>query len=459
MRITGTHVYTLLRCPHATALDLHEDRAKRRPVTEVEEFVRQRGRTWEAEVVEALGYVEPDYPRGAWDEGASRTAALLRDGVVGVSQGVLLGERRLGIPDLLRREDGESAFGAFHYVVGDIKSSGRPRSDQLLQVAFYSRLLAALQQRAPEYGYLILKDGSEHRFALAEFDAVLEEVEERVVELMEDRSASAPFFGSGCAKCHWSELCRTELEAGDDLSLLQGMTRGLRTMLQRAGFDTCAALRTMVVERAARHTHLEPTLLRRLKQAAEARAAGRPLPQRRSVQLDLRGAAVVHHLYDPFRERMLYFGARYPAGDEGAFFGVRPATARDELRCFLQLVGELPPRVPLLHYGEALPRWFAEAVRDEHAVPAGAPALEARFVDLGRRLRGAAVYPGPVFGLGDHVRYALDADPERAGAGDAAAMWAERPDGGHWLEAKCRADLEDLGRLLLEVCAAAEVAH
>ena len=46
-RITGTHVYTMLRCPRAVALDLHEDKSKRRPLTEAEEFVRQRGRQWE----------------------------------------------------------------------------------------------------------------------------------------------------------------------------------------------------------------------------------------------------------------------------------------------------------------------------------------------------------------------------------------------------------------------------
>ena len=60
-RITGTHVYTMLRCPRAVALDLFEDRDRRRPLTEAEEFVRQRGRDWEARLVAELEYPEPEF--------------------------------------------------------------------------------------------------------------------------------------------------------------------------------------------------------------------------------------------------------------------------------------------------------------------------------------------------------------------------------------------------------------
>ena len=84
---------------------------------------------------------------------------------------------RLGLPDLMRRVDGASALGAHHYEVVDVKSSGRARSDQVLQVVFYSRLLARLQGRMPEHGALVLKDRSEQRFSVADFVHACEEVE------------------------------------------------------------------------------------------------------------------------------------------------------------------------------------------------------------------------------------------------------------------------------------------
>ena len=278
VRITGTNIYSLLHCSHAVALDLHEPRASRRPVTELEEFIRKRGRDWEDQFVSELSeYHEPTFERGDFQAGADQTLAFLRAGVEGVTQGVLLEDARLGIPDLLRREPGGSDFGEYHYVVGDIKSSGRPRSDQILQVAFYSRMLARLQGRDPEYGYLILKTGEEHRFALADYSAVIEEVEEAILTLASDSSRSRPFFGRGCRGCHWSELCIPQLHERDDLSLLEGMTRGVRTTLEGRGFDSCEDLRSMLVDAESKATHLEPALLRRLKQSAQARAAGEPV--------------------------------------------------------------------------------------------------------------------------------------------------------------------------------------
>ena len=41
-------------------------------------------------------------------------------------------------------------------------------------MAFYSRLLTEVQGRAPEFGSLILKDGREERFRLADFEPALD---------------------------------------------------------------------------------------------------------------------------------------------------------------------------------------------------------------------------------------------------------------------------------------------
>ncbi|MHC4812182.1 MAG: TM0106 family RecB-like putative nuclease [Planctomycetota bacterium] len=447
-RITGTHVYTMLRCPRAVALDLHEDKDKRRPLREAEEFARQRGRELEARLVAELGYVEPDYPRRDFAAGAAATERMLRDGVPGVSQGVLLSATadQLGIPDLLRKAEGPSALGDHHYVVGDIKSSGRPRSDQVLQVAFYSRLLANLQDRPPEYGYLILKDGHEERFDLTAIDAAMDDVLERVCAVREDPDSERPFLSAACGHCHWSELCVPELEAKDDLSLLQGMTRGLRTVLERVGFMTAASLSDMAVEPTARRSHLEATLLRRLKKASTSRADGRPLLQKNGG-VGQGSAALVHMLIDHYAERVLFFGLLYPAEPQGQFHCVCPDDREQELAAFLALLQHVPDHVPLLHYGEALPRWFTEA-GCRHPRTA---AVEGRFVNLQKRLRGAAVYPGPVFSMADHVHYVLGVDPHREGEADAAACWiAEGQE--ERLASKGRSDLVDLSRVLHELC-------
>jgi hypothetical protein len=162
-------------------------------------------------------------------------------------------------------------------------------------------------------------------------------------------------------------------------------------------------------------------------------------------------AAIVHLLGDPFADRVLAFGVLHPATSAGAFTWTLPATADDEWDAFRQLLQPLPRGASLLHFGEALPRWH-----EEHAFAREAdPAVEARFVDLQRRLRGAAVYPRAVFGLADLVRFGLGRDPLRAGHAGAAALWTTREDGEKRLVDKLRADLDDLAALQEQILEAA----
>ncbi len=438
-RITGTHVYTHLKCPRAVALDLHEDRSQRRDYREDEEFVLARGRDHEAVIVAELGWAEPEYPAREFAAGAEATLAMMREGVPGLAQGILMDADRLGIPDLLRREDGKSDLGDYHYVIGDIKSSGKPRSDQILQVVFYSVMLAEVQGRAPEYGYLILKDGQEYRFSIAAFRPAFDEVITRVGELRADRDLERPFLQLACESCHWSEVCLPQLETADDLSLLQGMTRGVRTALEVAGQKSCASLSEMVVERVARKTHLEPALLRRLKRAAESRGNGTPLLERRSSRRE-KPAIGLHFLMDAFLERVLFMGALEFA--TGKFDYRCPSSAEEEWSAFSEIIDAFPRRAELLHYGMAIPEWYEENAHGRIR----SVGVESRFVDFGRQLRGAAVYPGPIFGLGGHVKRGLGLDPHREGRSSAAAFYGSNADS-EWLRNKGRSDLEDIRRL------------
>jgi predicted RecB family nuclease len=445
-RITGTHIYTYPRCPRAVSLNLHGDPDQRRENTPWEEMVLARGRQVEADHVAGLrGYVEPVYPRREHGVGAEATLELMQDGVEGICQGVLWRGDRLGIPDLLRRVDGRSGLGEHHFEVLDVKSSHRSRGDQLLQVGFYSRLLAEVQGRSPEFGYLVLKDGREERFRLVDFDAAIEEAEVEVRRILADPHSERPFLSHHCLRCRWSELCGAELEHADDLSLVQGMTRGLRTLLERNGLKSCSQLRTMSVDRTARRTHVASPQLRRIQRAAQARAEGRPLLEKRAeTRVEKRGelpaSALVHFLTDPFHRRVLYMGLLYPLGSGGKLTAAVPASREEEWPAFESLVRPLPPEVLLLHYGAVVTTWYEESVR-------GGAIGRGRFVDLARQLRGAAVFPGPVFGLGDHVRLGLAEDPDRAGHAGAAPLWAGTPEGEAWLTEKGSSDLGDLARL------------
>jgi predicted RecB family nuclease len=441
-RLTGTHVYSYVKCPRLAALDLQLPRSERRPPHPWEEFAARRGRDFEAAYVQRLGAVAPVYPERDFEAGAAATLALLRDGAPWIHQAVLADADRLGLPDLLRKVPGPSRLGDHHYEVLDVKTSGRPRSDQILQVVFYSDLLAEVQGRLPEHGGLVLKDGREERFAVADFLAAQREVVAELRRLREDPDQARPFLQAACASCHHDQRCLPELQRRDDLSLVQGMSHGAQVILERLGCRTAAALAAFHPEGARARGNLDATLLRRLRRAAQARQRGAPIVEARP-RAPLGAAALVHLLTDPFADRILAFGMLQPAAADGVFAWAAVPTAADEWRTFRALVAELPPRALLLHFGETLPRWYEEQAFAREADPS----LEARFVDIGKRLRTAAVYPAPVFGLADLVRTALGRDPLRAGHPGEAAIWAGTPDGVARLQAKLHADLLDLAAL------------
>jgi predicted RecB family nuclease len=442
-RLTGTHVYSYLECPRRVALDLHQDRSERRQAHPWEEFAAARGRQFEREFIAGLSVDEPRYPERDFAAGAAATIALLRAGAPLVYQAVLQHGDRLGLPDLLRKVPGSSSLGEHHYEVIDIKSSGRARGDQIMQVVFYSRLLDEVQGRLPAHGALILKDGREERFAIADFEAAAIEVETALRALAADPAAARPFFHAGCQRCHWDQQCVPAMQAAGDLSLVHGMSQGARAILESVGCRTVADLADFAAEGARARGNLDATLLRRLRRAARARLAGRPQLQVRPKGKALHPAALVHLLTDPYHDRVLLFGLLQPAAADGAFGWVAPPDRDGEWGAFRALLAEVTDDVQLLHFGGDLPRWYEATAHAREA----ATGCATRFVDLARRLRSAALFPAPVFTLADFVQHGLGRDGLRHGHPGAGAMWLAAADGEQRLVQKMHGDLLDLAAL------------
>ncbi|MGC6488645.1 MAG: TM0106 family RecB-like putative nuclease [Planctomycetota bacterium] len=446
-RITGTHVYSYVKCPHLAALDLRLPRSARRPAHPWEEFAARRGRDFEDVYVAGLDAVAPTYPERDFDAGAEATRALLRDGAPLVHQAVLASEDRLGLPDLLRKVDGPSELGDHHYEVLDVKTSARTRADQVLQVVFYAQLLAELQGRLPEHGAIILKDGREERFLVRDYLAACDEVVSELRRLRDPESGSRPFLQLGCSSCYHDHRCLPELAGRGDLSLVQGMSKGARAILEASGCATVEELATFQPDGPRARGNLDAALVRRLRKGAQAQLLGAPLVERRPTSENLGKAALVHALTDPFADRVLAFGVLFPATGDGAFTYALPRERDEEWRAFGDLTGSLPARTPLLHFGEALHRWHEQHAFGEEADPA----IEGRFVDLQTRLRSAATYPAPVVLLQDFVQHGLARDPHRDGHASAAAMWCEEDDADERLVQKLRADLHDMAALKAEI--------
>jgi predicted RecB family nuclease len=232
------HLYDFADCEHRVALDATLDRSLRTPPDPATELLLEHGRRFEREIVDPLGYPAVEIDDADWDRAAARTLDLMRSGVPGIDQGVLIGPGRLARPDLLERVDGPSAFGGFYYVPGDVKSALSPRTDAALQVGFAALLLERAQGLRPSTGFLVLGDG---RREIVDLDAIRTTVDDAVARAEAVSLGSAetvPFFGPSCAHCRWRGTCLPRLESERDVSFVAGLTRTRHRVLRRYGVST-----------------------------------------------------------------------------------------------------------------------------------------------------------------------------------------------------------------------------
>jgi len=398
--ILAHHLYDFAECEHRVALDATLDRERRTPPDDAMALLLEHGQRFEREIVEPLGYPAVDVEHGEWEAAHARTLALMRDGVAGIDQGVLIDGARLARPDLLERVPGASALGEFHYIPGDVKSARTTRSDAVFQVGFAAMLLETIQGRRPDAGFLILGDGHREELDLGAIRFTVDDAAARTEAVAVGAAGTSPFYSPACARCRWRGECLPRLEAGRDLSFVHGMTRARRRVLVRhavtsidelAGADVAALaaagvpsdglLRMQVQARAL----LEGRVLRHS-------AAGLPRGLKRELYLRIET--------DPLDRGHPFSIAWAETATLGALRASRvelASTGDERARAFSELVAVLESPAsrdePVYTFGSSTAAAFDALAEEVELDPARAGDVAGRFVDLAPWVRRAAVLP------------------------------------------------------------------
>ena len=90
--------------------------------------------------------------------GASETLNAMRSGVSVIVQGALQVGQWSGRADILRRVETPSALGPWSYEVIDTKLARETKGSTVLQLSLYSDLLGSLQERVPEFAYVVVPE-------------------------------------------------------------------------------------------------------------------------------------------------------------------------------------------------------------------------------------------------------------------------------------------------------------
>lgn len=252
--LSASDLNNFLACPHLTTLDLAyacgELEAKPERGADAELLAR-KGDEFELRYLESLKaegrqvaeIPEGDGSRAALLDAVARTEEALRSGAEVVYQATFFRDGLRGHADFLFRVDRPSDLGDFSYEVADTKLARRAKPYFVLQLCFYSELLAAAQGGEPERIHVILGNGERRTFRLAEFSAYFRRVRAAFLAALADGGRSTyPEPVAHCEICRWRTVCDERREADDHLSLVANISARQRELLTGVGIETLAAL-------------------------------------------------------------------------------------------------------------------------------------------------------------------------------------------------------------------------
>lgn len=309
---SATDVVGFLECEHLTTLDLTHlttplEIAQR---DESDTLVQEKGFEHErayVEVLRASGLTVVDIAVGNESITAKveATLAAMRQGVDVVYQATLLDGRLIGYADFLVKVQRPSNLGSYSYEVSDTKLSRTPKAKFLVQLAFYSRLLAIAQGLAPAQMHVVLGDRTTRSYRCVDYNHYFDSLLARFLARVEGQVRETyPDPCNHCDLCRWSEICKQRWLDDDHLSQVANITRVQLGKLEASGIERMEQL--AVVADGAVSRMAGDTLARLRAQA------------RLQVQARTTGEGVVEILpADPERRRGFH---RLPQPNQGDMF-------------------------------------------------------------------------------------------------------------------------------------------
>jgi predicted RecB family nuclease len=190
----------------------------------------------------------------------------MEEGAEVIYQACLRAGPFLGYADFLRRVPHPSRLGEFGYEVVDTKLARSPRAKFIVQLCLYSDLLAEAQGELVHAMHVVLGDGTEHGFRVADFFHYYRQAKARFLEHVAQRPQTYPEPCASCEQCHWRELCRERWEKDNHLCRVANITRAQIDKLEAGGVRTLARLAGL--RDGQRVQGIQPTTMERLRHQA-----------------------------------------------------------------------------------------------------------------------------------------------------------------------------------------------
>jgi predicted RecB family nuclease len=140
----------------------------------------------------------------SWKDAAAQTFRAIRDGAEVVYQATFLAGQWQGRADFLTRVDKPSAVGSWSYEVVETKLARSTKARAIIQLCFYSDLLAEIQGIVPDYMHVVLGGGAQpEKFSVHRYLAYFRKVRREFETANQVRAETYPEPVDHCRVCCW----------------------------------------------------------------------------------------------------------------------------------------------------------------------------------------------------------------------------------------------------------------
>ena len=188
-------------------------------------------------------------------EGEARLKATIdamSSGADIIFQAAFAKDNLIGHADFLKKVPIPSIFGNYSYEVMDTKLAGTTQAKFIVQLSFYSKLLADIQGVYPKEMHVVLGNNNMQpsTYQCNDYTAYFEDLLRRFLDQV-GNFKSVDTYPSPCKKCdqcHWIERCEAQRISDDHLCQVAGILKTQINKLNTVGIKTMKDLATCPLE-------------------------------------------------------------------------------------------------------------------------------------------------------------------------------------------------------------------
>lgn len=377
IQFSASDLVNYLGCKHLTELDRKNAFGEIEPPDWQDPslaFLQEKGQEHERAYVEHLKSTELSVCELDGNS-VKATIKAIEEGYDIITQARFSKDGYVGIADILRKIEGLSSLGDYHYEVQDTKLAHETKAGTVLQLCLYSELLGDVQGRTPE-SMVVVKPGEDFptdTFRFAEFEAYYNFVKNQFQKVMNsDPVETYPLPVAKCDTCRWWKECNQKWHDDDHLSLIAGIrsdqtkeltSQGINTLEKYAKEDKPFIEKPkqgsdetyIKIHNQARiqfKSRVQNKLLYELKPVEPLRGLNRlPEPSIGDIYFDIEG----DHFYEDGGLEYL-FGIYYYEDDHLTYKGFWAKDRKEEIQAFKDFMSfvmeqwEVNPAMHIYHY-------------------------------------------------------------------------------------------------------------